>query len=507
MLEPVCTTVNNPTAVTQPPGESNRLFVTAKKRGIFVVENGVTLPTLFLDVDDEAAANGGLHTHGLMDMEFHPDYQTNGKFYISYMDELLFAHVAEYQVSAADPNVANPSTRVQILGPQAMSFQSHNFNDLWFGPDGMLYISTGDDEQTGISTVNIGQDLSNYLGKILRLDVDAPPPYIASGNPFIGVLGADERVFIYGLRQPWRFTYDPVTDDMFIGDVGETSREEISSVKFANAAGANFGWRCAEGTVCTNFLGGCPTGCNAPNFIGPAYEFDHSDGKCAVIAGDVYRGSDFPAIDGELFFADYCTSRIWSLTWDGASITNFTERTDQLKSINGVGASFPVSFGTDNAGEMYIVDIGLDVVWKVVPHPCQITNYCTSTPNSVGAGAVIGSQGSTSVTLNDFVIDVAGGTANQPGLFFYGPNQVSLPFGNGVQCVGSGALGLFRLNPPLPLDVAGEGSRAVDMTSPPLPAGQITAGSEWNFQFWYRDPQGGGAGYNLSDGLSVVFCP
>jgi hypothetical protein len=372
----------------------------------------------------------------------------------------------------------------------------------------MLYLSTGDDQQTGQSVLNVGQDLTSHNGKILRLDVNGAPPYVPADNPFVGIPGVDERVFMYGLRQPWRTSYDPVGGYFFVGDVGAQDREEISVVDFASAAGANFGWRCLEGTQCTNFGTGCPLGCNDQAMIDPIFEYPHDQGRCAMIGGYVYRGAAIPSLQGHYLFADYCSARFWSFTWNGSSLMNFQERTADLMSCDGSSVGLSVSFGVDNAGELYICDIQHDVLWRIVPE-AGTSSYCVTTPNSAGSGALISSSGSTSISANTFTLDVSGAPSGQFGLFYYGPEQVQNPLGNGVGCVGPGALGFFRLSPPSLVDASGNASRLLDFGLPPADSGpgQIVAGSSWNFQYWYRDPAAGGANYDFSDALAVTFCP
>ena len=507
MLEQVAR-VELPSTVVQAPGDDDRLFVASRNHGVYIVQGGVTLSTPFLDLEAETAAVGGLHGFGLLSMVFHPDYQVNGRFYVTYMDTLMDGYIAEYTVSAADSNVADTSTRVDILGPYPKAYDNHGLNHLWFGPDGMLYLNIGDDEPTATSELNHSQDLSNLHGKIVRLDVDAPPRFIPSDNPFVGTQGVDERIFAYGLRQPWRSTYDPVSDYFFVGDVGHHDSEEISAVPFSGLAGSNFGWRCFEGSICTNLLAGCPLGCDDPNRIEPIYEYAHTDGLCAIIGGPVYRGAAFPDLYGKYFFADFCSRRVWSLRRKGMSTTDQVEHTDDLLTADGDPIGISCSFATDNAGEIYICDLQYNAVWKIVPET-MVSNYCETSPNSVGPGARISSRGTNSLSAADLTLVATGLPPRAFGIFYYGRAAENYPAGNGVGCVGADGLFFFRFDPPDAANADGEAYRPIDFSSPPAGggAGHLSAGSTWYFQHWYRDAAGGGALYNFSDGLRVTFCP
>ena len=307
--------LQNPGFLAQAPGDDTRLFVFERRRGIRIVKNGVPNPGLFLDLSAELTTNEAGTCFA-----FHPDYQNNGRFFVLYMDLNQDTHLAEYQVSS-DPEVADPSSRIQVLGPTAQPANIHNWDCVKFGPDGMMYVSMGDGVEVSNNVDNFAQDLSTNFGKILRLDIDSPAPYVPSDNPFVGQPGVDEHVWVYGLRQPWRFSFDPLNDDLYIGDVGALDWEEIDILPAGTAPGKNMGWRCLEGDACTNFTGSGCLSCNDPTYVAPVFTYPHTDGKCAIIGGEVYRGSEIPSLYGCYLYADFCAARFWSFKWDGTQIT------------------------------------------------------------------------------------------------------------------------------------------------------------------------------------------
>ncbi len=489
-----------PLWVGSPPGDFERLFVCEQNSGLIkIYKNGQTLATPFLDVGSIAGSGG---EQGLLSMAFHPDYPNNGRFFINYTDNSGNTKVAEYTVSA-NPDVADP-TSVQIILTQTQPFSNHNGGNLQFGLDGKLYIGLGDGGSQ-FDPGNRAQDGTTNLGKMLRLDIDIPAPFIPVDNPYLSDPNINDEIWSFGLRNPWRYSFDSLTGDLYIGDVGQNSWEEVDFEPAATAGGANYGWRCMEGAHCTG-LSGCT--CNDAALTLPIHEFSHGGGNCSVTGGYVYRGSAIAWLQGTYIFADYCSTKIWSFRYESGQVVEFTDRTAELEPAGSPTINSITSFGQDAAGELYIVDPSGGEIYKIVA-PCEATPYCAVEPNSTGFPAGIGSNGSFSITSNDLVLTAAPCPANQFGLFFYGPEQIDVPFGNGHLCVGAGALGLFRLNPPIQVSPQEDVSRPVDYTVPPMDsgAGQITVGSTWNFQFWFRDSAAGGAAFNTSNALSILFCP
>jgi glucose/arabinose dehydrogenase len=493
----VAQNISRPTDLASPPGDLSRQFVVEGRLGIRIIKDGVLLPTPFLDISSELTNNQAIGS-----LAFHPDYANNGRFFLLYVDKNLLAHVAEYHVSA-DPDVADPASRVQILGPWQQNTLVHLWNCLQFGPDGKLYVGIGDDIWTYDYVPNYSQDLTTLLGKILRIDVDIPPPYIPPDNPFVGQPGVREEIWMWGLRQPWRFSFDSQTGDVYISDVGSNDHEELDFVSGAVASGQNFGWRCLEAFTCNDFAG-CAA-CTDPLFTPPIYEYSHDEDRCAVIGGYVYRGLAIPWLRGAYFFADYCSGRIWSFRYDGQTMSDFQERTEDLVPYPGEGEIGLISsFGVDAEGELYILDNQSGEVFKIVEDVCEVSNYCVISQNSAGNGATIGSTGTPHIDADDFELTVAGAAPNKYGVFFYGKEQDLVPFGDGVRCVKQP---FYRLKPLVHTDAQGAASYHLDFQDPPQSEARILPGSTWNFQFWFRDPAFGGTGFNTTDGLNAIFCP
>ncbi|MCB9916323.1 MAG: PQQ-dependent sugar dehydrogenase [Planctomycetes bacterium] len=487
----------SPLFVCSPPGDTHRLFVVEQTGRVKIIKDGTLLATPFINIDP--LTNGGGEA-GLLGMAFHPNYASNGKFYLSYTNTSGNSMIRQYQVSA-NPDVADAATFTDIFGPLTQPFSNHNGGCIQFGADGKLYAGYGDGGSAN-DPGNRAQNPTLLLGKILRFDVDLAAPYIPADNPFVGDASTDDLIWALGMRNPWRFSFDRQTGDLWIGDVGQGAREEVD-FELAGNGGQNYGWRCMEGFNCTG-LSGCT--CNGAGITLPVHDYSHSLG-CSITGGYRYRGAAMPNFVGRYFFGDYCSARVWSFDFNGTAISNLVEHTTDLAIP---GAEQITSFGEDANGELYICDFTGGEIWRIEEEcPGGVTSYCTAAPNSVGPGCFLGTGGSVSLSSNDFTLVASAAAPNKPGLFYYGPNQISAPFGDGFRCVGGGSLGIFRLSPPVTADAFGDAGRAVDFTVSPANSGpgMITAGSTWNFQFWYRDPAAGGSGFNLSNAVSATFCP
>lgn len=342
ILDPVVTGLDAPVSVTSAPDNSHRLFIVERPGRILVLQPGATQPTLFLDITERVLAGG---ERGLLGLAFHPQFLLNRRFFVNYTRRPDGATViAEYRSSATDLNRAELSETTLLIIDQP--FANHNGGMLAFGPDGFLYIGTGDGG-SGHDPGNRAQDTQNLLGKILRIDVDRAQstslPYaIPATNPFVGAAdptdaGRDE-IFALGLRNPWRFSFDRATGALYVGDVGQNTREEVSVV----SAGGNYGWRVLEGTQCTG-LG--PAACDGPDFVPPVAEYAHGQERCAVTGGYVYRGTADSLPLGSYVYGDFCSGEIFILE-DGASRVLLD--TDLAIS----------SFGEDEDGELYVVSLG-----------------------------------------------------------------------------------------------------------------------------------------------------
>ena len=341
----------NPVLVTAPRNDSARLFVVEQCTArIRIIRNGAVLPTPFLDINPLVSSNCG--EDGLLGLAFHPNYAQNGFFYVSYTDNNLLSTIARYQVSA-NPDVANPLNPVTILTLQ-QPYSNHNGGHIAFGPEGYLYIGFGDGG-SGNDPLGAGQDPNTWLGKMLRIDVDNPAPplnySVPPTNPFATQTGNRRLIWHWGLRNPWRRSFDRAFGHLYIADVGQNQVEEVNFVPFGQG-GLNFGWRCREGNVCTG-LSGCA--CPSTFLTDPIHTYLHSDG-CSITGGYVYRGCAIPSLVGTYFFADYCTNRIWSFRVVNGVRTQFVERTSELSTP--VGLFSISSFGEDARGEIYIVSHG-----------------------------------------------------------------------------------------------------------------------------------------------------
>ena len=263
-----------PVALTAPPGDTSRLFVCEQNTGrVRIIKDGSLLATPFLDVGSIASSGG---ERGLLSLAFHPDYNTNGYFYINYTDNSGDTAIARYSVSASDPDVADAGSAL-ILKTIGQDFGNHNGGQLQFGPDGYLYVGMGDGG-SGDDPYNRSQDPQTLLGKILRLDVDGGVPYVPASNPFVGDISTLDEIWALGVRNPWRFSFDRLTGDLYIGDVGQNNREEIDFQPASSPGGENYGWDCREGFICTpTSSGGYGCDCSDPDLIDPILDVAHSD--------------------------------------------------------------------------------------------------------------------------------------------------------------------------------------------------------------------------------------
>jgi glucose/arabinose dehydrogenase len=346
-LELVTGALNFPLDLTAPPGDP-RLFIAEKGGTIRIIKNGSLLPTPFLDIS-ALVSNGS--EQGLLGLAFHPGYAGNGYFFVDYTDKSGDTQVARYQVSS-NPDIAGTNALPIISVPQPYS--NHNGGGITFGPDGFLYIALGDGGSGG-DPQNHGQDRTDLLGSLLRLDVDHGGPYtIPSSNPYAGSTSMRPELWNYGLRNPWRFSFDRSTGDLYIADVGQSDREEINVTASSSAGGENYGWRIMEGKTCYSAMT-----CNRTGLVLPVLDYGHGDG-CSVTGGFVYRGAAIPALQGTYFYSDYCEGWVRSLRWQNGRATDLREWPE----LSGKGNVS--SFGQDAAGELYVLVAGGEV-YRIVP--------------------------------------------------------------------------------------------------------------------------------------------
>jgi glucose/arabinose dehydrogenase len=348
----VASGLSRPVYVAAPDGD-DRLFIVEQRGIIKVLENGAVLAVPFLDIDALVPDISGNDERGLLGMAFHPGYAANGRFYLDYVNLAGNTVIASYAVSA-NPNVADPASAAILLTID-QPFQNHKGGTIQFGPlDGYLYIGMGDGGSGG-DPGNRAQSDDVLLGKMLRIDVDGIPPYaIPSTNPFAGPGLPLDEIWAKGVRNPYRWSFDRLTGDLWIADVGQSSWEEIDFEPAGSAGGRNYGWRLMEGTHCYQPA----TGCNDGSLILPIYEYSHDAGRCSVTGGCVYRGSQIPSLAGTYLFADFCSDQIWSFRYDGTSLTDFAERTGELAPGGGLAITDIAAIAEDGHGEVYIVDRG-----------------------------------------------------------------------------------------------------------------------------------------------------
>ncbi|HTF88427.1 MAG TPA: PQQ-dependent sugar dehydrogenase [Planctomycetota bacterium] len=462
--------LNLPVYACSPQGDFARIFIVERTGKIRVLDHGNLLATPFLDLNAKVGVGMEL---GLLGLAFHPNYAANGTFFVSYTRLSDGASVLErYKVSANDPNVADPLSATLIAGPIAQLTGQHKAGCLQFGADHKLYYALGDgggagDSGPGHPAVGNAQSGATLLGKISRFDVDLPPPYIPAHNPFVLDAGVRDEVWAMGYRNPWRFSFDRLTGDMYVGDVGNGAVEEID-FEPAGMGGRNYGWKCMEGSNCT----GLPTcGCNAPAWKLPIEEFGHSF-ACAVIGGYVYRGCAIGAMQGTYFYGDYCTARVWSFSYDGATQTKgpVIERTSQLAPGGGMSINQISSFGEDAYGELLICDLdgelykmvatnqvdcnangvedscdlsfgtSLDVNANQIPDECDGDAplvYCTAKLNSLSCLPSMSFTGYPSATRGfGFQVRASNVLNNKIGILLYGFNgRALIPFQGGKLCL------------------------------------------------------------------------
>ena len=327
--------LDSPVSITH-AGDS-RLFITLQDGQVVIWDGTRILPTPFLDIR-ELTSKGG--ERGLLSIAFHPQYATNGFFFVNYTNTSGHTVIARYRVSA-DPDRADTTSAKTILVIE-QPFANHNGGQLQFGPDDYLYVGMGDGGSGG-DPGNRAQNLANLLGKMLRIDVNGDTYSSPADNPFVNTPNVRPEIWSYGLRNPWRFSFDRVTGDLWIADVGQGDWEEVNYQPAASIGGENYGWRRMEGTHC--FIPS--SGCNTGNLVLPVIEYDHSGGACSVTGGYVYRGASSPRLNGTFIYGDYCNGKIWGATPSGSTVT--------VKDLLDTG--FLIStFGEDVNGELYVAD-------------------------------------------------------------------------------------------------------------------------------------------------------
>lgn len=377
-LEPVLVTdgLTLPVHITHAGDGSGRLFI-VERRGTIRIYSGDLISSPFLNIQSRVRSSGG--EEGLLSAAFPPGYVQKGYFYVYYTNQNGDNQVSRFHVGN-NANTADPDSEELILMIHHPTNSNHNGGQLAFGPDGYLYIATGDGGGGGDPAGN-AQNLGSLLGKILRIDVEPQPILAPAGefraflpalrrgdlstpslayripldNPFNHISGARAEIWAYGLRNPWRFSFDRLTGDLYIGDVGQNQWEEIDFQPQASKGGENYGWNVMEGTHCYN-----TAACDQSGKILPVFEYDHSGERCSVTGGFVYRGSAYPDYFGTYFLADFCSREIWALTRSGDVL--FSEQLPTL-------SQQITSFGEDEDGEVYLTDYFAGAIYRLAPAP------------------------------------------------------------------------------------------------------------------------------------------
>ncbi len=350
--KPALSGLDQPVDIQNAGDGSGRLFIVEKRGRILVWGSGVVKPAVFLDISGKVYSRNT--EQGLLGLAFHPDYAHTGLFFVNYIDLNGNTVIARFHVLANDPKQADPASEANLLQVD-QPYPNHNGGGLAFGPDGYLYIGLGDGGSEGDPLGN-GQNLQTLLGKMLRIDVDHAEKYaIPPDNPFANGGGLPE-IWAYGLRNPWRFSFDRLTGDLFIADVGQDAWEEVDVVPAGTPGGMNFGWSYYEGNH--PYKNQPPA--NA-SFTFPVVEYSHAEG-CAVTGGYVLRGAELPQWEGIYLYGDYCSGTVWGLVKDSQGIW-------ESKQLFSTGQQI-TTFGVDQAGEIYSVDYRSGTMLKLVNTQC-----------------------------------------------------------------------------------------------------------------------------------------
>jgi glucose/arabinose dehydrogenase len=345
---------SHPLGITHAGDGSGRMFIVEQGGLVKIIKSGATLTTPFLDISGLLKSDSG--EQGLLGIAFPRGYGAADPYvYINYTGTQGVGDtvISRYTVSS-NPDMVDPASAL-IMMTVAQPFSNHNGGQLAFGPDGYLYVGLGDGGSAGDPYAN-AQNPGELLGKMLRIDVSAGTGTygIPSGNPFAGNPAYRPEIWALGLRNPWRFSFDPQTGDLYIADVGQDTYEEVNVQPASSAGGENYGWNILEGFHCFD-----TTSCDSTGLTMPVVEYDHSGGNCSITGGAVYRGALFPAMQGVYFYGDYCSGRIWGMKRIGSTyITRLLLETGMLIS----------TFGDDEAGNIYVADHGSGRIYLITSH-------------------------------------------------------------------------------------------------------------------------------------------
>lgn len=372
-IELVASGLNRPIYATAPVGD-DRLFIVEQRGRVFILESDTVNTDPFLDIDSLVAAVNAFSERGLLGFEFAPDYDSTGYFYVHYSDLAGNTVIARYTELGTNPNKADHAS-AEIVLTATQPFANHNGGSIAFGRDGYLYIGLGDGGSGG-DPGNRAQTLSTLLGKMLRIDVSTLPYTIPLDNPFVGDSTALDEIWDYGLRNPYRFSFDRLNGDLWIADVGQETFEEVDVEEYPSTGKRNYGWRLMEGFSCFNPL----SNCGSDTLDLPVYVYNHGAG-CSITGGYVYRGTEVPELTGKYIFGDFCSGFVRAITID--TDTTAEALTSQLNPNfpNNIGSL--ASFAEDGFGEMYIIDRAgatTGEVYKIVQEPTIVDDVADGRP-------------------------------------------------------------------------------------------------------------------------------
>lgn len=411
----VASGLNRPIFVTAPLGD-DRLFIVEQRGVIKILKEGSVLPAPFLDIDGLIPDPSNFDERGLLGLAFDPGFASNRRFYVNYYSLGNQTVIARYRASATNPDVAVPDS-VETIITIAQPAPNHNGGTIAFSPvDGYLYLGMGDGGGSG-DPQDRAQNPLEILGKYLRLDVSGASGYVVpASNPFVGNPAYRPEIWALGVRNPYRWSFDRLTGDLWIADVGQGAWEEVDFQPAGSAGGENYGWDTMEGNHCFE----PPSGCDQTGLVLPIHEYSHGQG-CSITGGYVYRGAAIPELQGTYFFADYCFDTIWSLRYNGTNVTEFIDRTAELAPGGGLTITDISGFGEDGFGELYIVDRGTTTtgeVYKLLPEPGDISaptrgfgsglELRSVAPNPSSGGASFSLMAREAGALNVEIIDVSG---------------------------------------------------------------------------------------------------
>ncbi len=445
-LSQIVNGISAPTDIQDAGDGSGRLFFVQQNGLVRIFRNGALVAQPFLDIRNKTRADG---ERGLLGIAFPPGFAQKQRFYADYTDLNGNTVIAQYRVSGTNPDVADTTSEIALLNI-TQPFANHNGGQVRFGPDGYLYIGMGDGGSGG-DPLNNGQGRGTLLGKLLRIDVESDPGHarIPPDNPFVNTAGTRPEIWALGLRNPWRFTFDRVTHDLWIADVGQDTYEEVDFQPASSHGGENYGWNRMEGMHC--YIAGCST----QGLTLPMAEYTHASGGCSVTGGFVYRGRVSPGLRGTYLYGDYCSGRIWGLERQGPAWVN------RLLLSSGFGIT---TFGEDSAGEVYVANAANGTIHHIVG---------SSAPQFSAAGVVNSASFVQGLVPGSLASVFASGVLDDPGIV--GAAAIPLPGdlgGVSVSVAGVAAPllavansnGLELVNFQVPFEIAGRSSASVVVT-------------------------------------------